>query len=125
MIVDVEGSGGPRHWAAQRVKDLQERTEIYLVRDRDMDDHWERFGYTLDERLEGPICLMYRPFQSKVITVLALEDPYDRNDPRFEPYDLSVVGQGLYLVTAVLPEGEGSFGADVIAALENALSAGA
>jgi len=122
MTVEVEGAGEPRPWAAGRVEDLNETAEIYLVRDRDMDDHWERFGYSLDESLEGPLRLAYRPFPTGVFPVVALEDPYGRNDPSFEPYDLRVVGAGLYLVTVVLPEGEGSFGADVLAALEGALS---
>lgn len=123
MTIDIEGSGEPRPWVTQWVDDLDDTAEIYLVRDRDMDDHWERSGYTLDEWLEGPVRLAYRPFTARVIPVRALEDPYSRSDPWFDPYDLRVVGQGLFLVTVVIPEGEGSFGADVIAALEGALSA--
>lgn len=122
MIVEIEGAGEPRGWAAQRVEDLRDTAEIYLVRDPDMDDHWERYGYILDDRNEGPICLMYRRFETSAITVRALEDPYERGVGRFAPYDLRVVGQGLYLVTVVLPDGEGSFGHEVLSGLEAALS---
>jgi hypothetical protein len=123
MIVEIEGAGEPRAWAAQRADDLRDTAEIYLVRDPDMDDHWERYGYTLDDRREGPICLMYRRFQASAISVRALEDPYGPGVGRFAPYDLRVVGQGLYLVTVVLPDGEGSFGHEVLSELEAALSA--
>ena len=125
MIVEIEGAGEPRAWATQRVDDLRETAEIYLVRDPDMDHHWERCGYTLDDRHEGPICLMYRPFEVTAVSVRALEDPYEDGVGRFAPYDLRVVGQGLYLVTVVLPDGEGCFGHEVLSGLEVALSADA
>lgn len=125
MTIDIEGAGEPRPWATQRVNDLQESAEIYLVRDRDMDDHWERCGYALDDRGEGPICLMYRPFEATAVSVWALEDPYEHGVGRFAPYDLRVVGQGLHLVTIVLPDGGGSFGREVLSGLEVALSSDA
>lgn len=124
MIVEIDGAGEPQAWAAQRADDLRDTAEIYLVRDPDMDDHWGRYGYALDDRGEGPICLMYRRFQASAISARALEDPYGPGVGRFAPYDLRVVGQGLYLVTVVLPDGEGSFGHEVLSALEAALSAG-
>lgn len=125
MIVEIEGAGEPRGWTDQRGKGLRDNAEIYLVRDPDMDDHWGRNGYTLDDRNEGPICLMYRRFEAAAISVRALEDPYERGVGRFAPYDLRVVGQGLYLVTVVLPDGEGSFGDEVLSGVEAALSSDA
>lgn len=122
MTVEIEGAGEPRAWAASRVGDLQDVAEIYLVRDQAMDDHWDRCGYTLDARHEGPIRLMYRPFEVPAVSVRALEDPYVRDVGRFAPFDLTLVGKGLFLVTVVLPDGGGGFGQEVLSALEAALS---
>lgn len=122
MTVEIEGFGGPRGWSADRLSDLGEQAAIYLVRDQEMDVHWEEFGYSLDARSEAPLCLMYRRFDAGSIAVTALEEPYGHGLGRFEPYDVTLVADGLYLITVVAPDEDSEFSRSVIEAMVDALS---
>lgn len=69
---------------------------------------------------QGPLCLMYRRSDAGSIAVTALEDPYGRRRGRFEPYDVTLVADGLYLITVVAPDKESEFSRSVIEAMVDA-----
>ena len=65
---------------------------------------------------------MYRRFDAGSIAVTALEEPYGHGLGRFEPYDVTLVADGLYLITVVAPDEDSEFSRSVIEAMVDALS---
>ncbi|MGW1742944.1 hypothetical protein ACWCPQ_29535 [Nocardia sp. NPDC001965] len=88
--------------------------EILVARDEAMLTAWDEDGYALDGRDEGPFMLMYSPLRWKSLQATALEDPYIHlGGFIYEPYEITVVGSELWMITVVVPE-EGVFGRSVV-----------
>lgn len=121
MTVEIDGAGPPRRWSGDRAADLGESAAIYLVRDPEMDDHWEAHGYALDMNSEAPLCVMYQRFRASTASFTAMEDPYARGSG-FSPYDVTVISDGLYLTTIVTPDRESDFSRLAVNLLVGALS---
>lgn len=101
-------------WAPATVPWGERTDEILVARDEEMLIAWDEAGYVLDARGEGPFMLMYRPAGWKSLQARALEDPYVRSEgPDYEPYEITLVGSGLWMITVVVPE-EGIFGQSVV-----------
>ncbi|WP_409098822.1 hypothetical protein [Streptomyces galilaeus] len=79
------------------------RGGLLIARDEVMEANWDLSGYALDERDEGPLALSYEPAGWPSLPMVPREDPYGRAGFRYEPYDITVVGAGLYLFTLVTP----------------------
>ncbi|MFP1627904.1 hypothetical protein ACLB9X_22645 [Streptomyces sp. 5K101] len=102
---------------APGVLQLGERSgHVLVARDEDMVAGWDDSGHVLDSRQEGPFSVAYEPAGRQSLKVMALEDPYVRTGFGYEPYEISLVGSGLYMITVVAPE-EGPFGQAVVDAL--------
>jgi hypothetical protein len=90
--------------------------QVLVARDEDMVAGWDDSGYVLDPQGEGPFSLAYEPAGWQSLKVMALEDPYVRTGFGYEPYEISLVGAGLQMITVVAP-GEGPFRHAVVDAL--------
>ena len=86
---------------------------VLIARDEEMVTGWDEAGYVLDAREEGPFSLAYEPAGWKSLKATALEDPYARTGFGYEPYQITLVGSGLWLITVVAPE-EGAFGRSIV-----------
>ncbi|MFI9582111.1 hypothetical protein ACIHCQ_09745 [Streptomyces sp. NPDC052236] len=91
-------------WVSGAVKLPEETGHLLVTRDEAMVAGWDDTGYALDSRQEGPFSLMYEPVGWESLDVMALSDPYRRTGFGYEPYEISVVGAGLQMVTVVAPE---------------------
>lgn len=103
---DTDGVFSP--WVPGQVRASADRGGVLIARDEHMEAVWDLSGYVLDKRGEGPLALYYEPAGWQSLPVVPQEDPYGRVGFRYEPYDITVVGAGLYLFTLVTPD-DGAF----------------
>jgi hypothetical protein len=96
-----------------------ERGEILVARDAAMNDDWDEHGYRLGSRGEGPFYILYNRTPTN-LRMLALQDPLSLGY-QFEPYEVELVGSGLFLITVVLPDADSDFSTGVMAAVRDAL----
>lgn len=99
---DSDGVFSP--WVPGRAGTSTDRSGLLIARDEEMEANWDLSGYALDERGEGPLALSYKPAGWQSLPMVPRKDPYGRFDFRYEPYDITVVGAGLYLLTLVTPD---------------------
>ncbi|MFJ8761892.1 hypothetical protein [Streptomyces cyaneofuscatus] len=95
-------------WVSRQVGTSADRNGLLIARDKEMEANWDASGYALDERGEGPLALYYEPAGWQSLTMVPRKDPYGRVGFHYEPYDITVVGAGLYLFTLVTP-GDSAF----------------
>jgi hypothetical protein len=101
-------------WTRATVEWGELTDKILVARDEEMLTAWDESGYALDGRDEGPFMLMYRPAGWKSLQATALADPYVRSaGSNYEPYEITLVGSVLWMITVVVPE-EGVFGKAVV-----------
>ncbi|ATW50662.1 hypothetical protein [Streptomyces peucetius] len=82
-----------------------ERTgHVCVARDEKAAAVWDESGYVLDSSGEGPFSVAYEPAGWRSLKATALEDPYVRTGFGYQPYEISLVGSGLWLITVVAPE---------------------
>ncbi|TXS58097.1 hypothetical protein [Streptomyces sp. t39] len=96
---------------------------LLVARDEEMVAGWDETGYVLDATGEGPFSLAYEPAGWRSLKALALEDPYVRTGFGYEPYEVTLVGSGLRMITVVAPD-EGEFGRTVVDTLTACLDGG-
>jgi hypothetical protein len=122
MRVSVSGiSGGRfRQWAEYRSQ-FPPEGEILVARDETMEAAWNEVGYVLGPEGEGPFAIFYETVKRAATQMKALVDPYNREGFRFEPYELTLVGCGLYLVTLVTPDLDSRFSRLLVDSLVTAL----
>ncbi|MFI2368911.1 hypothetical protein [Streptomyces sp. NPDC018833] len=96
---------------------------VLVARDEEMVAGWDDSGYVLDSRQEGPFSLAYEPAGWRSLKAMALEDPYVRTGFGYEPYEISLIGSGLQMITVVAPE-EGPFRQAVVDTLTACLGPG-
>jgi hypothetical protein len=122
MRVSVSGVCADRfwQWTDDRFQ-LPSVGEILVARDESMEAEWDELGYALNSDGEGPFAIYYETIKRSATLLKALEDPYDRELSRFEPYDLTLVGQGLFLVTLVTPGSDSPFSRLLLEAFVTAL----
>lgn len=99
---DSDGVFSP--WAPGLVGASADTGSLLIARDEEMEANWDRSGYVLDERGEGPLALYYVPAGWQSLPMVPQKDPYGHVGFRYEPYDITVVGAGLYLFTLVTPD---------------------
>ncbi len=103
---DSDGMFSP--WVSRQIGTSADRNGLLIARDEEMEANWDASGYALDERGEGPLALYYEPAGWQSLTMVPRKDPYGRVGFHYEPYDITVVGAGLYLFTLVTP-GDSAF----------------
>ncbi|MEV0806663.1 hypothetical protein [Micromonospora sp. NPDC050200] len=115
MSVLAEGvEGGFAEWSAGAQMPAR-RGEVLLAKNRDMELRWERDGYFI-EGDEGPVAILYEPAASPSMTMLAIDDPYCRGGSfLYEPYEVTLLGRGMSLVTLVTPQDSSLFETEVVA----------
>jgi hypothetical protein len=86
-----------------------DEAEILLARDEAMLAAWDEEGYHLSDDGDGPLMVAYRPCPVPRLNVLALDDPYGHTGFAYEPYEVLLIGAGLYLVTIVTPDRDSAF----------------
>jgi hypothetical protein len=122
MRVSISGVVGGRfgRWDQHRFR-LPSEGEILVARDEAMEAAWDNEGYIVDPEGEGPFAIYYEAAKRATTPMKALVDPYNREGFRFEPFELTLVGRGLYLVTLVTPDLEGPFSRVLVDSLIAAL----
>ncbi|MFG3498722.1 hypothetical protein [Streptomyces sp. NPDC047928] len=106
IATDSEGSGEFLPWAPGAMTWAESTDHVLVARDEEMLRHWDESGYALDARGEGPFALMYKPAEWRTLKAVALEDPYVRTSSGYEPYEITVAGSQLWMVTVVTPDEE-------------------
>lgn len=126
-VAVTDGSGESRFvaWRATRPSIPDTNGEVLVARDERMLGDWDEHGYELLDPAAGPFAVFYRPCPARQFPALVHGDPYaqDVGHP-FEPYPVTVVGAGLWLVTAVTPDDESAFSRSVIEAVIAAFGPG-
>jgi len=121
-ISTTDGDNAFAPWADVRTGSPQSWTDALVARDEEMRRRWDEDGYSLDDRGEGPIALYRAPAPWRELTVLALEDPYARDDGMgYEPYPVTFTGSVFSLITLVTPDAESPFSVSVLSRLKTAL----
>ena len=110
-------------WASGELRIPADSGQILVARDEAMEAEWDDIGYELDSSREGPFCVAYEPCRRRALNVTALEDPYVRDGFRYDPYDVTLIGPCLYLVSVVTPDIESDFSRAVLAGLTKQLGA--
>lgn len=116
LRTSVEGRAGDEFcpWNPKALTLSADRVHILVARDREMEVEWDNRGYALDSLGEGPFSIAYEPCGWKTLGARLLEDPYSREGFGFVPYEATVVGAGLYMVSVVTPDAESAFSKDVL-----------
>jgi hypothetical protein len=120
MVVAIGEAGTFTTWAVAREAVPAGSGELLVARDGEMERRWDRDGWILMERGEGPFAVFYRPSPSPVVDIQFHDDPYARGFD-FEPYGATMITAGMSLVTVVTPDKDSPFTRDVLARLQRAL----
>jgi hypothetical protein len=116
MLLAIEGVAESRflEWESGVTRLPTDTAEILVARDQAMAEDWDAEGYHLSADGEGPFAVYYGPCPASRLRILALEDPYQRHEYGFDPYEALLVGPALSLVTTVTPDGESAFSRQVV-----------
>jgi hypothetical protein len=102
-------------WAGARTSIPPDRGEIMIARDPEMVASWDEHGYQIPGSPEGPLTILYEPCPAEKFSATVTSDPYARDAGfGFEKYDTIVVGRGMTLVTAVVPDADGDFSREML-----------
>lgn len=108
-VADVDADNGRfERWADHKFT-LPPAAEILVVRDEVMESAWSEDGYSVSSEGEGQFAIHYEGMKRAATRMTALDDPYARQGFGFEPYEVTVVGGTLSLVTLVTPDSESEF----------------
>lgn len=108
-------------WSSSNFSISEGSARILVARDISMEASWDERGYVLDSQEEGPFCIAYEPFRRNELRATALDDPYMRSGFRYDPYEITIVGSQLYLVTVVTPCLESNFSRTVLSGVIRSL----
>ncbi|MEV8438252.1 hypothetical protein AB0425_12810 [Actinosynnema sp. NPDC051121] len=109
-------------WRDERPVLPEARGEVLVARDERMLSDWDEHGYEVPGSSAGPFALLYEPCPAPRFPALAQEDPYARG-ALFDPYQITIVGAALSLVTIVTPDEDSEFSRRVIDGVIDALAA--
>ncbi|QFG24971.1 hypothetical protein [Actinomadura sp. WMMB 499] len=123
LLVAVD-EGGFVPWDG-RTRPPSGAAELLVARDAEMVDRWDRDGYHLDRDGHGTLMIAYEPCRAPRLDVTVLDDPYGRGGFLFDPYDVTLIGAGLSLVTVVTPDADGPFARSVLDGLAEHLAGAA
>ncbi|TDB86330.1 hypothetical protein E1264_18340 [Actinomadura sp. KC216] len=115
LRVAVEPGDDPsfRRWGPDR--DIPAgRAEVLVAEDEEMVQRWDEDGYYLSPTGTGPLMISFEPCRVPRLTARVLENPYGDNGLGFTPYDVTLIGTDLHLVTIVTPDAESPFSTSVI-----------
>lgn len=123
IALDEREGGTFFAWRSDRRPLPLDSAYVLVARDRVMEATWDSKGYALDPSGEGPFAVAYQPCDQGTLKVRAMEDPYgrDRGGYGFQPYDVTVVGAHLYLISVVTPDEQSDFSNRVLVDLKGAL----
>ncbi|XVV10842.1 hypothetical protein ACQP2X_39290 [Actinoplanes sp. CA-131856] len=97
--------------------------EILVVRNEAMERAWDESGYFVDSEGYGPFSVLYEKMKRSETRMTATVDPYARQGYGFEPYEVTVLGRGLSLVTLVTADLEENPSTALIESFIRSLSA--
>ncbi|WP_203931235.1 hypothetical protein [Virgisporangium ochraceum] len=121
MVVAIGESGTFTRWAMARGVVPTGAGEVLVARDEGMEQRWDRDGWILMERDEGPFAVFYQPAPIPSVDIQFNDDPYGRGFT-FEPYGATMLTAGLFLVTVVTPDRDSPFTRQVLLRLQRALT---
>lgn len=125
LLVSVEGWTGDEftRWRSRGHLNLPAEKGVVLVaRDREMVESWDDTGYDPSPDGEGPCSIWYQRSPCRSVRISLIDDPYDRGEFAFEPYEADLVGSHLSLVTVVTPDRDSPFSTTLIDSMAAALS---
>jgi hypothetical protein len=120
MVVAIGEAGAFTTWTVARAAVPTGAGQVLVARDELMEQRWDRDGWILMDRDEGPFALLYQPSPSPQVEVQFNEDPYNRGF-NFEPYSATMVMAGMSLVTVVTPDKDSPFTRQILLRLQQAL----
>jgi hypothetical protein len=120
MVVAIGETGTFTTWAVARAAVPAGTGQVLVARDEQMEQRWDRDGWILVDRDEGPFAVLYQPSPSPQVEVQFNDDPYDRG-ANFEPYSATMVMAGMSLVTVITPDRDSPFTRQVLLRLQQAL----
>jgi hypothetical protein len=120
MVVAIGETGTFTTWAMARETVPTGAGQVLVARDEGMEQRWDRDGWILMERDEGPFAVLYQPSPNPLVEIQFNDDPYDRAFT-FEPYGATMVTVGMFLVTVVTPDKDSPFTRQVLLRLQQAL----
>ncbi|MDT3438186.1 hypothetical protein [Pseudofrankia sp. BMG5.37] len=97
----------------------ESKGDILVARDKEMIRRWDKDGYHL-HRGEGPFSVLYEPMGTAQIKTTLLQDPYGPSDYKFTPYEATLLGRNISLITLVLPDEGSGFSRKLIQEFESA-----
>lgn len=96
---------------------------MLIAEDDEMVQRWDEDGYHLSAAGTGPLMIAFEPCPVPRLRAQVLDDPYGDRGLGFDPYEVTLLGTKLFLVTIVTPDADSAFSRTAIDRLAECLNA--